>query len=116
MVAPPEVDFFPLDERVARFAPTPTEPLPFSSRLIASRNDPWMGFHTARSLARRWGSEFVDAGEVGHINAESRLGDWSFGRQQLAALLSSEEGTRAFASSTGTSKPAQADSLGELRG
>lgn len=87
MVAPPEVDFFPLDERVARFAPTPTEPLPFPSRLIASRNDPWMGFHTAQSLARRWGSTLVDAGEVGHINADSQLGEWSFGRDQLAQLL-----------------------------
>ncbi|KTR83256.1 esterase [Novosphingobium barchaimii] len=87
MVAPPEVDFFPLDERVARFAPTPTEPLPFPSRLIASHDDPWMGFHTAQSLARRWGSTLVDAGECGHINADSGLGEWSFGREQLALLM-----------------------------
>lgn len=87
MVAPPEVDFFPLDERISRFAPTPTEKLPFPTRLIASRNDPWIGFHTAQALARRWGSRFVDAGACGHINAESGLGDWSFGRDQLAALL-----------------------------
>ncbi|MBB4859785.1 putative alpha/beta hydrolase family esterase [Novosphingobium chloroacetimidivorans] len=90
LVAPPEVDFFPLDERVARFAPTPTETLPFPSRLIASRNDPWMGQHTAQALARRWGSLFVDAGACGHINADSDLGDWSFGREQLAALLSED--------------------------
>lgn len=90
MVAPPEADFFPLDERVGRFAPTPTDRLPFESRLIASRNDPWIGFHTAQALARRWGSTFVDAGEAGHINADSGLGDWSFGREQLAALLRRE--------------------------
>lgn len=88
MVAPPEVDFFPLDERVSRFAPTPSEQLPFPSRLIASRNDPWMGFHTAQALARRWGSTLVDVGNAGHINADSQLGDWSFGREQLALLLS----------------------------
>jgi len=87
LVAPPEVDFFPLDERISRFAPTPTEALPFPSRLIASRNDPWMGFHTAQALARRWDSTLVDAGDCGHINAESHLGDWSFGREQLALLL-----------------------------
>lgn len=87
IVAPPEVDFFPLDDRIARFAPTPTEELPFPSRLIASRNDPWIGFHTAQALARRWGSTFVDAGDCGHINADSDLGDWSFGREELAALL-----------------------------
>jgi predicted alpha/beta hydrolase family esterase len=87
MVAPPEVDFFPLDERLSRFAPTPNERLPFPSRLIASRDDPWIGFRTAEILARSWGSTFVDAGDVGHVNAESGLGDWSFGREQLALLL-----------------------------
>jgi predicted alpha/beta hydrolase family esterase len=103
MVAPPEVDFFPLDERVARFAPTPAERLPFPTRLVASRNDPWMGFHTAQALARRWGSTLVDAGEAGHVNADSQLGEWSFGREQLGLLLRdatpttdpAPEGTRA---------------------
>lgn len=87
LVAPPEADFFPRDERVARFAPTPSEPLPFPSRLIASRNDPWIGFHTAQALARRWGSTLVDVGDAGHINADSGLGAWDFGREQLAGLL-----------------------------
>ena len=90
LVAPPEVDFFPLDERVSAFAPTPTEPLPFPSRLVASRDDPWMGFHTSQALARRWGSTLVDVGEAGHINAESGLGDWGFGKEQLAELLQHE--------------------------
>lgn len=87
LVAPPEVDFFPQDERVARFAPTPSEQLPFPSRLIASRDDPWMGFHTAEALARRWGSTLVDVGAAGHINADSGLGAWQFGRDQLNLVL-----------------------------
>ena len=115
MVAPPEVDFFPLDERVARFAPTPTEPLPFPSRLVASRNDPWMGFLTAQSLARRWGSLFVDAGEVGHINADSNLGKWSFGRQQLAALLQSGADTREVDRSPSNRELIPSHKPGELR-
>ena len=41
----------------------------------------------ARNLARTWGSSFADAGEVGHINAESGLGDWTFGRLLLNRLL-----------------------------
>lgn len=89
LVAPPEVDFFPLDERLSQFSPTPAEKLPFRSILVASRNDPYMGIHTARQLARTWGSAFADAGEVGHINAESRLGDWAFGQLLLEQLLSS---------------------------
>jgi uncharacterized protein len=87
LVAPPEVDFFPLDERLTPFAPTPMAPLPFPSLLVASRNDPWMSFLNARQLARSWGSELVDAGECGHINADADLGHWPDGRRLLARLL-----------------------------
>lgn len=89
LVAPPEVDFFPLDERLAKFAPAPAEPLPFPSILAASRNDPYIGFRTARRLARTWGSTFADAGEIGHINAESKIGDWAFGKFLLGQLIGS---------------------------
>jgi predicted alpha/beta hydrolase family esterase len=87
LVAPPEVDFFPLDERLSQFSPTPTERLPFRSILAASRNDPYMGIRTARTLARTWGSAFVDAGAAGHINADSNVADWSFGKGLLSQLL-----------------------------
>lgn len=88
LVAPPEVDFFPLDERLSQFSPTPTGRLPFPSILAASRNDPYMGIRTARKLARTWGSSFADAGEIGHINADSGIADWAFGKFLLARLLS----------------------------
>jgi predicted alpha/beta hydrolase family esterase len=113
LVAPPEVDFFPLDERVSRFAPTPRTALPFPSRLVASRDDPWIGFHTAQELARRWGSEFVDAGEVGHINADSQLGEWTFGREQLSALLQISADTRPTPPAAAVQLPRQA--LGDAK-
>lgn len=87
LVAPPEVDFFPRDDRLNGFAPTPGGPLPFPTILVASRNDPWVGFDTAKLLARRWGSRFVDAGKVGHINADSGLGSWEEGKELLASLI-----------------------------
>ncbi|MDB5723937.1 MAG: hypothetical protein JWQ16_691 [Novosphingobium sp.] len=87
LVAPPEVDFFPLDKRLCQFSPTPADPLPFRSILVASRNDPYMGIRTARRLARTWGSAFADAGEAGHINADSGLADWSFGKVLLDQLM-----------------------------
>jgi predicted alpha/beta hydrolase family esterase len=87
LVAPPEVDFFPLDERLSTFAPTPSERLPFPSILVASRDDPWMGLHTAERLSRLWGSRFVDAGALGHINAESGLGEWQQGQSLVRRLL-----------------------------
>jgi predicted alpha/beta hydrolase family esterase len=98
MVAPPEVDFFPLDERIGRFAPTPTDPLPFPSYLVASHNDPWMGFHTSKALAARWGSRLVDAGDAGHLNAESQLGEWTFGWELLDDLIATA-GSQSHASS-----------------
>lgn len=87
LVAPPEVDFFPRDERLTGFAPTPADALPFPSILVGSRNDPWIGFETAKGLAKRWGSDFVDAGNAGHINADSGLGSWEDGKRLLARLL-----------------------------
>ena len=87
LVAPPEVDFFPRDDRLTGFSPTPDGPLPFPTILVASRNDPWIGFDTAKLLARRWGSRFVDAGNAGHINADSGLGSWDDGKHLLADLL-----------------------------
>lgn len=101
LVAPPEVDYFPLDHRLTSFAPTPAALLPFPSILVASHNDPYISFRTARRLARTWGSRFADAGQVGHVNAESNLGDWPFGQFLLRQLLS------------GRGAPGQGEALGE---
>jgi predicted alpha/beta hydrolase family esterase len=60
--------------------------LPCPSVVIASSNDPWMQQATAALWARRWGSEFVDAGALGHINADSGLGDWDDGQRRLQML------------------------------
>lgn len=87
LVAPPDVEDRPLDRRLTRFAPVPASPLPFPSILVASRNDPYLTMLQARRLARCWGARLADAGEAGHINAHSDLGDWTFGRLLLNTLL-----------------------------
>ena len=56
------------------FGPYPREPLPFPSLTIASRNDPFCAFEVAEDIAAAWGSLFIDAGEAGHINADSGTG------------------------------------------
>jgi predicted alpha/beta hydrolase family esterase len=101
LVAPPEVDFFPLDPRLETFAPTPSHELPFPSILVGSRNDPYMGFRTAQRLAKVWGSRFADAGTSGHINADSQLGDWQFGQFLLGQLLKRPSSLRQDASGDG---------------
>jgi predicted alpha/beta hydrolase family esterase len=86
LVAPPEVEERGLDPRLARFAPVMRTPLPFPSILAASRDDQYIGFGRARRLARIWKSRFVDAGWLGHINADSSIGNWPFGQFLLRQL------------------------------
>jgi predicted alpha/beta hydrolase family esterase/diadenosine tetraphosphate (Ap4A) HIT family hydrolase len=71
---------------VRNFAPLPQKRLPFPSILIASRDDPYADFARAEQLAALWGARFVDAGAQGHINTESQLGTWHFGRALLTEL------------------------------
>lgn len=86
LVAPPEVDTGTLDRRLLAFAPMPQISLPFPSILVASRNDPYVSQDRARRMASFWGSDLVDAGEAGHINAESALGEWRFGQRLIDRL------------------------------
>lgn len=86
LVAPPEVEENVLDPRLTRFAPVPQVAFPFPSIVVASRNDPYIRFARARQMATAWGSRFADAGPAGHINADSELGDWAFGRFLLHQL------------------------------
>lgn len=62
--------------------------LPFPSIVIGSSNDPWLTLPGALYWAKKWGSEFVNAGALGHINADSDLGNWKFGLLQLRRLVS----------------------------
>jgi predicted alpha/beta hydrolase family esterase len=64
----------------------PHTPLAAPSTLIGSRDDPWMSVDGAALWARRWSSELVDAGAVGHINAASGLGEWPLGLRALQLL------------------------------
>ena len=91
LVAPPDVEHDGVDPRLARFAPVMPRALPFPSVLAASRDDPWIAFGRARRLARIWKSRFVDAGWLGHINADSGVRDWPFGLFLLRQLKAAAE-------------------------
>ena len=94
LVAPPDVDRPGADPRLARFGCCPREPLPFPSFLAASQNDGYCQLRTARLLASDWGSSFVFAGAIGHINADSGIGDWAAGKDLLNRLLRNHRGRR----------------------
>jgi predicted alpha/beta hydrolase family esterase len=88
LVAPADVDApdrTPVEVR--GFAPMPHGRLPFTSIVVASRDDPFVAFTRARAIASAWGAEFVDAGAAGHLNTASGHGPWPEGRQLLERLL-----------------------------
>jgi predicted alpha/beta hydrolase family esterase len=69
------------------FLPVPTEPLPFPSVVVASRDDPYVDFAEAEDMAASWGSVISDAGNSGHINIESGHGPWPEGLMRFAGFL-----------------------------
>lgn len=95
LVAPPEVEAAPIDERLRPFGPIARRRLPFSSILVASRNDPYASFGHAKRMARIWGSRLLDAGPMGHINAESGIRDWPYGLFLLRKLVAAVTPARA---------------------
>jgi predicted alpha/beta hydrolase family esterase len=60
--------------------------LDFPSIIIASTNDPYATIDYAKSLAKAWGSAFVNVGDKGHINSASDIGSWEEGNAYLGQL------------------------------
>jgi hypothetical protein len=86
LVAPADVDSdLHTPAEVRSFAPMPLEPLPFAATVVASRTDPYVSFQRAEQFARAWRATFVDAGRLGHLNADSGLGEWPEGQRLIAA-------------------------------
>jgi predicted alpha/beta hydrolase family esterase len=88
-VAPPDVanpEIRP--KHLMTFGPYPRDPLPFPTITIASRNDPFGAYEHAEDIAAAWGSMLIDAGESGHINADSGHGPWPEGTMVFAQFLS----------------------------
>jgi predicted alpha/beta hydrolase family esterase len=80
LVAPSDVDTarfatFP----TTGFGPMPLQRLPFPSTVVTSTTDDWVSAARARQFAEAWGSELVNIGPAGHINAASGFGDWPAG-------------------------------------
>lgn len=80
LVAPADPDKFAVADYL------PHERLSFPSVVVASTNDPWMTLDGAARWADVWGSDFVNLGDAGHINAESGFGPWPEGLTLLDRL------------------------------
>lgn len=86
LVAPADIESLPADHPIAGFGPVPLTRLPFPTILALSRNDPYVSVERGRLFAKRWGSELVDLGHAGHVNAESGHGRWADGFRLAAQL------------------------------
>lgn len=87
LVGPSDVEAPSYPSGTTGFSPMPTYKLPFPSIVIASSNDEYVTMERANYFADNWGSELINAGDLGHINSSSDLGNWPFGISQLQKLI-----------------------------
>ena len=86
LVAPGDPEREELRAVLKSWSPVVMQKLPFKSTLLGSQNDPYCSFARAQQFAQVWGSEFVDYGMAGHINAQTGLDDWTAGHALLQRL------------------------------
>jgi hypothetical protein len=88
LVAPADVDSpIHTSAEVRSFSPMPLTPLPFSSIVVASTDDPFASLARATAFAAAWGSRLITLDRAGHINADAGFGPWPEGRALLAQLV-----------------------------
>ncbi len=87
LVGPSDVEATSYPPGTTGFSPMPKFKLPFPSIVVASSNDEYVTMERAKEFAKNWGSELIDAGDLGHINSSSNLGNWPFGYSILKRLM-----------------------------
>ena len=87
LVAPADTEREALRSLLPSWSPLVLAPLPFASTVLASRSDPFCSWPRSQAFARAWGAKLLDAGDAGHLNADSGLGDWPWGHAQLLSLM-----------------------------
>lgn len=90
LVAPGDAEREEMRPVLTSWSPIPLQKLPFKSILVGSRNDPYCSLERAKVFASAWGADFIDAGDQGHLNAESGLGAWPQGQALLKNLVDKE--------------------------
>lgn len=86
LVAPSDVEAKHYDFPATGFSPMPDQKINFPTIVVASSNDPWVTLDRAKFFARNWGSELIDIGDAGHINAASGHYQWQEGLMILKKL------------------------------
>jgi predicted alpha/beta hydrolase family esterase len=87
LVAPVDSEQDDTPPQLFNWRPISQQPLPFSSLLVASQNDPYCRADRAAAFAAAWGSLLVAIGDCGHINSASHVADWPQGLRLLDTLI-----------------------------
>jgi uncharacterized protein len=89
LVAAPSAAWLATQSSIHRgYADVPRAPLPFPSLLVASSDDAQASLEDAADMAMAWGSQLVEAGPAGSIDAASGHGPWPEGIMRFAGFLS----------------------------
>lgn len=88
-VPDPEAPGFPPQAR--GFSPICRVRLGCPSIVVASTDDPYGDLPFVQQCAESWGSQLVNIGKAGHINAASGLGQWDRGYCLLESLRAKTE-------------------------
>lgn len=62
--------------------------------LIGSQTDPWMTHDSAAHWAKVWGAQFINLGDVGHINVDSGFGPLPLAKTLTSSLIQRLESQR----------------------
>lgn len=85
LVAPADPKKFEVSENLPRSV------LPFPSLVVGSTSDSWMRLSDAAEWADIWGADFVNLGDVGHVNPDSGFGPWPEGLALFQKLRGQSE-------------------------
>ena len=87
IVAVPDVHDANLPKAISGYQALPLTTLPFPSIVLASTDDPYCKIDRAAYFAEAWGSQFVNMGDLGHINVESNINEWPEGKTLLNQFM-----------------------------
>ncbi|RDC56900.1 serine hydrolase family protein [Pedobacter chinensis] len=86
LVAPSDLEAPQYTFSTVGFDHVPLAKINFKTLVVASSNDEWVTLERARFFADNWGSEFINIGNAGHINAASGYSEWPAGPEILKTL------------------------------
>jgi len=86
LVAPSDTEAESYPPGTTGFTPVCLNKIPFRTITVTSTDDFYVTFERAQLFADAWGSELINIGDAGHINAASGFGEWDQGLEILKTL------------------------------